>query len=82
MKIENELTQNIAKIHTTELGILRIRRNLKLTTEDVVSWCKQKTLQADEVVRRGKNWYIYVDDVVITVNARSYTIITAHERRN
>jgi hypothetical protein len=31
--------------------------------------------------RRGKNWYVSAENCVITVNAHSYTIITAHKKR-
>ena len=31
------------------------------------------------IERNGKNWYVIIDDSVITVNASSYTIITAHK---
>jgi len=65
------------RLHTTELGVERIKRNLNLQTDDVVDWCKQKIEQADEIIRKGKNWYIYADNTIITVNAHSYTIITA-----
>jgi hypothetical protein len=76
-----ELMDNINNIHTTPLGIIRIRKNLKLETDDVVGWCKRKTKNADNVIRKGKNWYVYVDDSVITINAHSYTIITAHKNK-
>lgn len=33
------------------------------------------------VTRRGKNWYVSVGDIVITVNAQSYTITTAHKEK-
>ena len=67
------------KLHTTELGALRIRRNLSLDTEDVIAWCREKIASEEAVItRKGKNWYIEADDVVITVNAFSYTVITAH----
>ena len=33
---------NIDKVHTTEMGIGRIKKNLKLDTDDVVEWCKQQ----------------------------------------
>jgi hypothetical protein len=56
---------------------LRIRRNLNLDTDDVVGWCKQKIAIADEITRKGKNWYVNAGDAVITVNAHSYTMITA-----
>ena len=42
------------KIHTTELGIIRIKRNLELNTEKVVNWCKQKIKKADNIYKKGK----------------------------
>ena len=73
------LIQNINKIHTTEMGVGRISRNLDITG-DVVEYCKKKILKDESVVeRKGKNYYIHVDDCIITVNASSYTIITAHK---
>ncbi len=35
------LLDSIDKIHTTELGTVRIRKNLNLETEDVVEFCKK-----------------------------------------
>ncbi len=79
MSGENELLENLDKLHTTELGIERIRRNLSLDVEDVVKWCREQVNSAQaEISRKGKNWYVRVDGCVITVNAYSYTIITAH----
>lgn len=75
----DELLTNLNRIHTTDLGLLRIRKNLSLDVEDVVSWCKDKiTAENAEITRKGKNWYVSVDGCIITVNAYSYTIITAH----
>ena len=82
MKMNHKLLSNLEKIHTTELGVMRIRENLGLDTDDVVKWCVQKTRQADRIVRQGKNWYVYTGDAVITVNAHSYTIITAHRDKS
>jgi hypothetical protein len=76
----NDLLSNIDKIHTTELGIVRIKRNLSIETDDVVKWCKHQIQYADDIVRRGKNWYAYVGNAIITVNAHSYTVITAHKK--
>ena len=78
--MNNALLENIEKLHTTELGVLRIRKNLHLHNEDVVMFCKQKTKEAISIVRKGKNWYVAVDDFVITINVHSYTIITAHKK--
>lgn len=76
------LLMNLDKLHTTDLGLLRIRKNLLLDAEDVVSWCKDKiTAENADIERKGKNWYIAVDGCMITVNAYSYTIITAHRKK-
>lgn len=83
MKEENELIQNLDKLHTTELGVIRIKRNLSLDTDNVVEWCKTKIKSANaSISRNGKNWYINIDDCIITVNSYSYTIITAHKEKN
>ena len=80
MKNSNDLIKNIDKIHSTELGIMRIKRNLGLETDDVVNWCKDKIIKMNEINRIGKNWYVSYDKIIITINAHSYTIITAHKK--
>lgn len=78
----NALLENTDRLHTTEMGVARIRKNLSLDTEDVVSWCRMKILdERASVEKRGKNWYVTVSGCIITVNAHSYTIITAHRIR-
>lgn len=79
MKSDNILIQNIDKVHTTVMGVVRIKRKLGLVADDAVAWCKSQILCADEIIRKGKNWYVYKGDTVITVNAHSFTIITAHK---
>ncbi len=77
--MNNILVENIDRVHTTDMGIDRIRRNLGLGNIDVVAWCREKILEPDAVIdRQGKNWYVHIDRCVITVNASSYTIITCH----
>lgn len=74
------MLDHIDKIHTTELGIERIKRNLKLDTQDVVAYCRNKILDKNcHIYKRGKNWYCEVDQIKITINSLSYTIITAHK---
>jgi hypothetical protein len=76
-----DLILNLDKIHTTELGIVRIKRNLCLDVDDVVDWCKKKVQDKNSIIsRKGKNWYARADDCEITINVYSYTIITAHKR--
>jgi hypothetical protein len=76
---DNELIKNIGLLHTTELGVKRIKQNLELTTDDVIDWCKQSILSSENITKKGKNWYVYTNKSVITVNVYSYTIITAHK---
>ena len=73
------LLSSIDKIHTTEMGIDRIKKNLKLNTNDVVEFCKNKILDKNcNIYKQGKNWYCEIDNIKITINSYSYTIITAH----
>ena len=79
MESKKELLDNIDKIHTTEMGVDRIKKNLKLDTNDVVEYCKNKILNEKcNIYKQGKNWYCEIDNIKITVNSHSYTIITAH----
>lgn len=78
--MEEILIRNIDKVHTTEMGIDRIKRNLGLGDIDAVAWCKEKILDKNSIIeKQGKNWYVHIDGCVITVNASSYTIITCHK---
>ena len=52
MYIDNELLKNVDKLHTTELGLERIKRNLSLDTGDVVDWCKTRIKSAHAVITR------------------------------
>ncbi len=74
------LLSNIDKVHTTEMGIDRIKKNLKLDINDVVEYCKKKVLDKNSnIYKQGKNWYCEIDNIKITINSYSYTIITAHK---
>ena len=75
----NELLNNINKIHTTKMGIERIRKNLKLNNIDIVTYCKERILDKNCIIyKKGKNYYCEIDNIKITINSFSYTIITAH----
>jgi len=79
MEDKQILLNNIDKIHTTEMGINRIKKNLNLDTKDVVLYCKNKVLNKNcNICRKGKNWYCEIDNIKITINSYSFTIITAH----
>lgn len=79
MEDKQILLDNISKVHTTEMGIDRIKKNLKLNTNDVVEFCKNKILDKNcNIYKQGKNWYCEIDNIKITINSYSYTIITAY----
>ena len=63
MNFSNDLLENINKLHTTELGIIRIRKNLNLDTDDVVQWCKNKITDSNAlIIKKGKNYYVFIDN--------------------
>ena len=76
---KEELLKNIDRIHTTEMGVGRIQKNLGINDEPV-SYCISKLKKEDSKVKKeGKNYYVEVDDCIITINSSSFTIITAHK---
>ena len=80
--MENELLENLGRRNTTEIGVIRIKKNISLNVENVIEKKKKKiSLSNAEITRKGKNWYITIDNCIITVNAYSYTVITAHKVR-
>lgn len=82
MEDKQILLDNINKVHTTEMVINRIIKNLKLNTNDVVEYCKNKVLDKNcNIYKQGKNWYCEIENIIITINSYSYTIITAHIKR-
>ena len=55
------LLENIDKIHTTEMGVGRIQKNLGISDEPV-SYCISKLKQENSVVEKeGKKYYVNVD---------------------
>ena len=79
---KEELLNNIEKIHSPKLGIDRIKKNIKLENDDVISFCKSKIIENDcNIYKKGKNWYCEIDNIIITINSNSYTIITANKSK-
>ena len=44
MEDKKILLDHLHKLHTTEMGIDRIKKNLKIDVDDVVEYCKSKVL--------------------------------------
>lgn len=79
----NEIPFDLDKLHTTSLGVGRIKKNISMDTDDIVGWCKSRIQDPNSsITRKRKNWYIDIDNCIITVNAHSHTIITAHMIKN
>lgn len=79
MENKELLLSNIDKVHTTTMGLDRIRKNLNLDNDDIVFFLKNKILNKKcNIYKKGKNWYCEIDSIKITINSYSYTIITAH----
>ena len=73
------LKENVQKVHTTDLGARRIKRNLGFRG-DLIEWCKELILDdSTQIILHGKNYYVQAKGYVLTINASSYTIITAHK---
>ena len=74
---------DINKLHTTALGEERICHNLRLIDINPVDYCRTLILDPSSIITRsGKNFYVTCGAVRITINASSYTIITAHIEKN
>lgn len=74
------LKENIDKIHTTDMGVLRIKKNLKLDSPNVVDYLKDLIIKSNNIYLIEKNYYCEIDNIIITINKYSYTIITAHRK--
>ena len=71
------LLSNIGMIHTTDLGEMRIKRNLKINNLDIVSHI------IDIIIyKKGKNYYCKMDNIIITINSYNYCIITVHVEKS
>ncbi|NLT10005.1 MAG: DUF3781 domain-containing protein [Ruminococcus sp.] len=73
------LLSQLSRLHTTDMGAERIRKNLGLDCNDTVGYCCGIIEDGRSAVyRNGKNYYCELENIRLTVNAGSYTIITAH----
>lgn len=74
------LLANIEKIHTTELGEERLIKNLKLTNKNPIRYVKELLRNSrSHVYKKGKNFYCEYNHTRLTINADTFTVITAHK---
>ena len=76
----NNLLLNIDKIHTTNLGIERIKKNLSINTNPVEYCINIINNKDSNIYKKGKNYYVEYNNIIITINSYTYTIITAHKK--
>lgn len=75
--MKNILTEALVNSATNASFIFQLYKFCKV--EDVVKFCKNKILDNNcDIYKQGKNWYCEIDNIKITINSYSYTIITAH----
>lgn len=55
----NELLSNLEKVHTTEMGEARIKKNLNIDCADVVAYCVEKIKKKLRNSKRGKELVCY-----------------------
>lgn len=64
------LINNINKIHTTNMGLDRIKKNLKLDNYDIIEYIKNIIKNKDTIIyKKGKNYYCETDNTIITINS-------------
>lgn len=79
MNDKKVLIKHIHKLHTTELGKIRIKKNMNMDYEDVVKYLKELIRKKEcTIYKEGKNYYCEIDNIKITINSSNYCIITAH----
>lgn len=84
-KYQKQIIQHLDKLHITELGKERVKRNLGINVQDVLRYLKEIILNYHKqthllyTYKKGKNVYVQTDNIIITININSYTIITAHK---
>lgn len=79
------LIQNIDKIHTTQMGLARIIKNVGIYRQnsynEIINFCREIINNpSTKIIIRGKNYYIELNDIILTINRHSFTIITAHKK--
>ena len=64
------------------MGAERINRNIGINTADPAKYLKEKIKNGGfEICRKGKNFYCQNGEIKVTVNAGSFTVITAHKTK-
>ena len=75
MSLAEELAMLRKRVKDQDKEIRRLKEENEFLEEASAFFAASRRKSA----RKGKNWYITIDNCIITVNAYSYTVITAHK---
>lgn len=53
----DSLVKSLDRLHSTPMGLERIRHNRSLQTDDIILWCQEAINNADRITRQGKKWF-------------------------
>lgn len=53
---------DLEKIHTTPMGEIRIKKNLQISCDDIVEWCKQQILNTDTRFERKEKTGMFISN--------------------
>ena len=77
---KEEMLNRVEELHTTPMGYIRIN-SIFQKDDECISYIKEILKDpSTDVIRLGKNYYLYCKDYIVTINASSFTIITARNR--
>ena len=78
--MKEKFLANLDKFHTTDLGKVRLQKNLFLREENPVLWAKGFIQRSEtKISNKEKNFYVSDNYIVLAINTSSYTIITGHK---
>ena len=80
MMVEKKVLEtNIDKVWISDEVKERVSKNLGIDYVDELEYCKKKIIDPNsEISKFGLNYYCRNGNIVITINASTYRIVTAH----
>ena len=74
-----QLLNNIKKLHIMSFKEKEIKKNLGIN-EDIVEYCKKKILDKNCLIYKfNMYYYCEIDNLVITINASNFMIISINK---
>lgn len=78
---KEEFLANLNKLHLSYEGFRRITKNLDLSDNLVIDYCRNKIKDQNcNIYRVDSKWYCEIDDMKIIVNVYSYEILSVKKQ--